>query len=908
MIPHIAYMAAAGSGKTFALSARYVGLLFLGESPGSILAATFTNKAAAEMRERVVESLQTIGLNGNEAFLNRVIYETGLSKEIILEKKEEVFQRFLKSSSHIVTLDSFFTSILRSSSLEIGIEPDFVMKERASDSLETMFLEEIESNGLLNALVKLTLDIEDKRFKKILGVMQDLYKQDALLLRQEYKDFNLQEIEDKINAIRENILELVKKSGASATAINNFNSMDVKEFMTKDIFKKESLYEHRNYKKYLDGFEQIETYFQELKIVIKEYFIMKQNIIFYNLFKSYGYYKNAKISMVKSENILGFDDLNYFTYRLLHETINKDFLYFKLDTKFKHILLDEFQDTSTLQFLLLKPLIDEIFDGVGQNDFRTFFYVGDTKQSLYRFRGGAEELFNLVSKRYGIEIKEMDTNYRSSQNVVKSVNKWFSKSFDDYVPQKVPDNTLSGYVEVKESMDLLKDAILEARNLLTLGIKLDQIAFLVQTNKDGQKLQELCYIDGLDVRLKTSSSLKSVPKIASLVAMVKYLYGGVKLDAQAILTRTSKSFDDINLDWFNVFLSPFNILDNLIKELHYYENDANVLKLLEFSSQYSDIPTFLEEFEESRIDIASSSKHGAQIMTVHGSKGLEFDYVILVDKLTKQPPDNSLVLYDYDSNLNIKQIVLRQSKQENFNQTYKELKANQEVLVKKDRLNVLYVALTRAALGMVILKDTKQSIFESLEMQVECTGKVEQSTIEENIIEEQERILTIENYGLQNIVTHQEYEDKDLEAILFGTALHYTLEILNNFTLEALKIAIYATENRYGKLLRIGELEDIENRVINLIEDNTFQSYLDGAVVRKEQSISFSGDMKQIDLLLEYKDHNLVIDYKSSKKFMDKHKDQVKYYQDAVESITSKETKGLIVYLLKDKIEILSLK
>ncbi len=118
--------------------------------------------------------------------------------------------------------------------------------------------------------------------------------------------------------------------------------------------------------------------------------------------------------MAKRLNTLSFDDTLFLTHKLLSENgIDRDFIYFKLDSTFKHILLDEFQDTSTVQFLLLKPLLDEIFSG--GDDFRSFFYVGDTKQSLYRFRGGREELFFKVGKQYGIDIVMMDTNYRSAK-------------------------------------------------------------------------------------------------------------------------------------------------------------------------------------------------------------------------------------------------------------------------------------------------------------------------------------------------------------------------------------------------------------------------------------------------------------------------------------------------------------
>jgi len=179
--PFLAYSASAGSGKTFALSVRYVSLLFMGEAPSSILAATFTNKAAAEMRQRVVDSLRTLTDKNNEAFADAVCTQTGLTRTELVFKQPEVLARFLASSAYIVTLDSFFSSILRSASLEIGLEPDFVTKEQGTQELEKHFLDEMQANGLLSSLVTLAMDIEDKRFMKIFGLMQNFYKVDPLL-------------------------------------------------------------------------------------------------------------------------------------------------------------------------------------------------------------------------------------------------------------------------------------------------------------------------------------------------------------------------------------------------------------------------------------------------------------------------------------------------------------------------------------------------------------------------------------------------------------------------------------------------------------------------------------------------------------------------------------------------------
>ena len=902
--PFLAYSASAGSGKTFALSVRYIALLFMGESPSSILAATFTNKAAAEMRQRVVDSLRSLDDDSNAAFTDAICIETGLGRAELLAKQPEILERFLASASYIVTLDSFFSSILRSASLELGLEPDFVTKEQGDEALEKHFLEEVQAEGLLSSLVKLAMDIEDKRFNKIFELMQNFYKVDPLLPEVEENRLQMTVQEEKIEALRLSMIKALMDAGAADRAVKQFDTKTIKELFVKSLFEKASLSEHSWFKKVAN--DEIESIYISLKSALSLWAKAKESIVLSNLFKIYDYYRNATISNAKTSGILSFDDLTYFTYRLLHESISKEFLYFKIDSKFKHILLDEFQDTSTLQFLLLKPLIDEIFAGKGQSEFKSFFYVGDTKQSLYRFRGGVEELFDKVAENYGVSIEQMDTNYRSSRHVVEQVNCWFEPIMDNYVPQKHKAGASEGYVKVLESEDLIADAVEKAKVLLALGININDIAFLVSTNKDGQSLQEACEYQGIDTLLKTSSSLKNVPKIAALVAMVSYLFYGEKIDAEALLGKVGRSLDEIEFSWFSAFMSPLQVIDRLVREFGYFDNDLNIPKLLEFASAFSNIPTFLEEFKTSSIGLASNSVHGAEIMTIHGSKGLEFEYVILLDKLTRPNADKSALIFHYNDDLYIDQILYRSKGREHFDENYANIMEERKSSARKDRLNVLYVALTRAVEGMIIIKKPKDSIFDEINLSPLEMGEISVQGSGFSVQKKQEQTspVAISNYGTQDVPNKDEDVEKDLEAILFGTALHYTLEMAGAFSREDLPDAMNALQNKYGQVLHREQIEEIEKRVRRLIENEAFQKMLAGAKISKEQALSFDGELKQIDLLLEYEDRCMVIDYKSSKKYQIKHQKQVGFYKKAIEKITGKGTEGLIVYLLEDDIEL----
>jgi exodeoxyribonuclease V beta subunit len=128
--------------------------------------------------------------------------------------------------------------------------------------------------------------------------------------------------------------------------------------------------------------------------------------------------------------------------------------------------------------------------------------------------------------------------------------------------------------------------------------------------------------------------------------------------------------------------------------------------------------------------------------------------------------------------------------------------------------------------------------------------------------------------------------------------------MLPRFGSEEITPAIDAMRNRYGRLLRPDHITDIHDRIARLIADTAFQKLLEDATLRREQSIAYKGDFKQIDLLIEYPDHFLVIDYKSSTKYATHHQSQVRHYVRAIEKILGKPTKGKIVYLLKHEIVI----
>ena len=127
MKPYLALKASAGSGKTFALTVRYISLLLLDARPSQILTLTFTNKAANEMSERIYKTLLHLG--SDEIYLHEIMKQTMLSKEQIMNKKEQILKSYLDSELSIYTIDKFVNKILREFCGYMGISDDFEIKE-----------------------------------------------------------------------------------------------------------------------------------------------------------------------------------------------------------------------------------------------------------------------------------------------------------------------------------------------------------------------------------------------------------------------------------------------------------------------------------------------------------------------------------------------------------------------------------------------------------------------------------------------------------------------------------------------------------------------------------------------------------------------------------------------------------
>ena len=329
----------------------------------------------------------------------------------------------------------------------------------------------------------------------------------------------------------------------------------------------------------------------------------------------------------------------------------------------------------------------------------------------------------------------------------------------------------------------------------------------------------------------------------------------------------------------------------------------NIIRFIETLSHFKDIEELL--FEYGRIDevAAQVDVEGVRILTIHKSKGLEFEHVILLDRLKKAPPSRAPLIYEYDG-INLQNIYLRISARSGLDKAYERALQKEALLVKEDTLNALYVACTRAQKSLHIIEKSKDSYFALLQLEEKTIGRLEVDTTKKSFHKKRETIR-FKNlyYGTQSEVLAKPKEDEtDLVAIEYGNAMHYMLEMMSSFELVSLSNAFRFMENKFSSKMSLEDMQSIYRRIEKLLQEKKFLSLVEGKCF-KEQGITFNKELRYLDLLVEKEDGSLVvIDYKSATSFAKKHIKQVSFYKYALEQISSKRVEAYLCYLLEEKI------
>ncbi len=912
----MALKASAGSGKTFALSVRFLALLFKGANPSEILTLTFTKKATAEMKERILDYLKILQKENledekekekSQNILKELEEKYRLNPSFVQNRAQEIYQRFLNAEIRISTIDAFFQSILRKFCWFVGLSANFEVNEDTKahqQQLNKSFLSALNNKQLeeLSVFIAQCLSYDSYTSDSVLERLRFL-KNKLYLFDPNKKDLAFDEkgFLEKLRSLNKQIQNIETASNEAKKAIK---CDDFRGFLNSSLTWLKKKGEYRDFKKIKDEIPTLESECEEIENDLKRYYEARESALFKKFPKFIQLYDKATSKI----QALDFDAIKDKVHALLngYEEMPAEFFYFRLDSKIAHILIDEFQDTSLNDYKILAPFIDEIKAGIGQAKWhRSVFFVGDVKQSIYGFRGSFSSLFESVSKDFYHD--NLEFNHRSSPLIINYVNTIFKKAYQNsptaYLEQKYPKassnkHARDGYVKVSlvanEKELLLEQILQEAKNLLEHRIEPKDITLLCARNEDALEITNYLQKNLSAIRPSTESNAKLSQFVESKIIKNALEYALAEepykpFYKHSVLKLAGYLHDDV------IALAGFNpkkesVAGFVWKVMELFELYTECAQIcLELAVGCEDANEFLEKLEAK--EIASFKAEGAQIMTIHKSKGMQFPYVIVCERLGKPKTNNSNQFLEEYSGTELTRLYYRTKNREVVDKDYARALDKEEAAKNHEETNVYYVAFTRAELGLIVVakdkdqkKDKKESKNKGMREKLDLFP-LEEGEIAPVISSQKEPLIPSivikpHAYGEQVQEIEEEPSDyeknNDQEAINFGIALHKGLEYQYAYNIPKKSVLEYLNYHHgfYGL-----DYQALEESLELFENDAKIQALFKNLALKGEVAFLFEGVVSRIDVLLWDKGQNLyVLDYKSSQNYQQSHKAQVSHY------------------------------
>lgn len=720
------FKASAGSGKTHTLSKTYLDLLLKADSKTAyrnILAVTFTNKATEEMKERILRDLAEEGKTNPRA------------REILINLLHDY------GSFSVSTIDKFFQQALRAFSRELGSSGNYQIElDKASLTKEAM-------DRVLDDLTEKDKDLLGwftKQLETALDNGESFHLESSLYeMAEEFGDVNekftydkkkLTELKEKCKEIVDTFHKDVYENALcidtttwGKTAAKGLAQYAGAQTKYKDSVKAANATTLAKLAE-TAGCEAMYALMNPQGRRWKEYRTarMVEKVIF-TLGLAEEFY--SKLAIIEEEKgVISLDEST----SLLRDIIDGSdapFIYEKLGVRFNHFLLDEFQDTSVVQWENFKPLLaNSVSEGYSN------IIVGDVKQSIYRWRNSD---WNLLDKKIEenfkgkVKVITLKENWRSTQSIVNFNNEFFTFAADNLglstiyadVKQEVKvKDSQEGCVTVdfcEDELEMIDGYIEQA---VAAGAKMSDMAILLRTNGEGKKVAEYLLSKGYSVISDDSLDLKSSLIIRKIVSYLHSLCN----NSDSLNTYLSESLE---IDSEREYHSLLDLVDGVIKDLsetHPDEIKGQTLfiqsfmdDILEWTSIHgNDLRQYLKHWEESKIAISSPNDPNAiRITTVHKSKGLAFPIVIFpfAEKVGLFKEDTLWCHLDSDAEMgesfnSIFPVVLGKSSGDSF---FSESLKNEMEMQRIDNLNIFYVCLTRARKEMhIIAKNPPKSLID----------------------------------------------------------------------------------------------------------------------------------------------------------------------------------------------------
>jgi len=803
------YNASAGSGKTFTLTKAYLKLLLSSDNPlffKNLLAITFTNKAVGEMKNRIIDMLRTFSQDkvfcDRHAMFMMICEEAGITPEELQLKSKNILWHIIHNygAFDISTIDGFTHRIIRTFSKDLQLPPNFEVELDVECLLTEAVDSLINQTGKNNELTRPLIDfaIEKTENDKSWDISFDFYNISKLLTNENHlealnwiKDKSQSDFKElkkllhaKIKIIETQLVEYAYE----AFALIDKNSLDFTDFtggkrayLPNYFLKISNLDLKIDYgtswisnieDKPLYPEKSTSDYVKAILDSLKPQFIYLFNQtrgLYFDLKLHEGFYKNlvplSVLSLIKKELDVIKTDQNKLLISEFNTLISQQikgqptpFIYERLGEKFKHYFIDEFQDTSVMQWENLTPLIDNALSATNGS----LLLVGDAKQAIYRWRGGKVEQFinlcNATADPFQIRptIDNLDTNYRSSKTIIE-----FNNSFFDYIGSNIlshdnhseiynnasqkSSNDKLGYVNLSfiDNSDELENAVLYAENVLKnvqncleKGYSLSDICVLVRRHNEGVLIsdflsqnninitssetllisnsQEVCFINNF-IKLLVQPQNKELQ-----AELLKYLCQKIKIEDTHLFFKehikdhfhdcVSKISDlGFHIDVYKLLQLPlYELIEEIIRVFNLNESsDAFLQYYLDFVLEYTqkqntDILQFIDHYEQRKHKLSISmpqNLEAVKIMTIHKSKGLEFPIVIFpfaeLDIYKEIDPKIWYPLSPEEYN-NFNALLLNYNKNiEHYGEIGADIYSQRQSQLELDHINLLYVALTR---------------------------------------------------------------------------------------------------------------------------------------------------------------------------------------------------------------------
>lgn len=815
------YKASAGSGKTYTLALIYIDLIIDDFSKYSnILAVTFTNKSTAEMKSRIVKNLYTISnpaAKGHLSLLNaQKNYRAEHNKQFvndieIISSCRNALVLLLNNYSqfNISTIDRFVQKIIRSFAFENKLSADYSVNidtNQTKTEMVDMLMSNIETDpDLRRWLTRLMNErMEDGQGWNIEGLLSpialslleghELQAVDRIALEKSRKNNRLK-LEELLTPIANGLDEFVNEAkrlnldkseyffyGTKNSSYKLLNLIYYSKKTTLSLLKDKS-----QFGSVIDLIYKAPYYGNKEKILktgddssLKDIIfrlidICDQNVKTVNTinlldskFYSLGIINDLKQNLSEIERNQHMQMIGG-TNKLLKDLIGNapiPFIYEKAGSKFDNIMIDEFQDTSKVQWDNFKPLIE---NSLANN--KSCLLVGDVKQAIYRWRNSdwrllSETVYSEDEICDYIKDNTLGTNWRSFKNVIEFNNDIFpviAKNCIPYVMPRLDDDAESkrmldiiakiyaegrqeiplekkesntpGYVQLNimndstEAVEIKKQQLVDTiKTVVERGYRYSDICIIIRNNKEATDLVQLLNNHNINVLSNQALYVCESQSIKALISLLKLIVDDTNEPALAhvLAMLSSTSIEMLYDTWNSNKKSEIEHLISNLRGLGVLELVYKAIDLIPEESRQRDY-IFLEAFVEKTRDFvdghvaslkefidyieghasdlviqAPEGQNAVNITTIHKSKGLEYPIVLIPNAHWNIYHRNSEIWCDVDNDPLTPLNTIELPFSSIKNTNYSSQYYNEATQSIVDNMNLLYVVFTRAKEGLFV--------------------------------------------------------------------------------------------------------------------------------------------------------------------------------------------------------------